>query len=212
VGVLILEPEVFCSELNWSKILLRDTLIRLRDDKFISFVKGDSMTFIILEGFAIKKPKGDATLSKYKEILQEYPKKVRDLLGIILSRESRVFKKPTPEEVNKYALEQGYLIQGGAFVSFYDNTSADMGVTDLWYDKRGTQVKDWRAKLRNVWFKPDRKFKIPEGAPKGYEYLYIDYNGNIITPDFWKGGLPKSKEFYLNTLLKDEYKKWQSNS
>lgn len=170
------------------------------------------VAYLVLKDFAIKKPKGQKTIELYKSILEEYPDKVREATGIEFTIKPLTFSKPTAEEVTMYARSQGYDINGQDFVSYYDDISERMGVTDLWYDKRGRQIKDWRSKVRNVWFSPKRRLQPLEGAPKGFEYFFVLHEGKIITPDFWSDGKPKSKQFYLNKILLDGFNSWKKSS
>lgn len=212
VGVILLEPEVYCSQLSWSKETLRNSLNRLRELNIFGVIVSGRNVFICLPDYATKSPKADSTILKYEEALSQYPDSVRKFLSITLERKARFFKKPTPLEVNTYAIEQGYLIDGREFINYYNNISKDMGVVDKWFDKRGREIKDWKAKLRNVWLKPNQKIKIPDGAPEGFKFFFVEHKGKIVIPDFWKDGLPKSKQFYLNDILRDEYKRRKESS
>lgn len=53
---------------------------------------------------------------------------------------TRRFIKPTPEEASSYASSQGFELDGGHFVDYYEARG--------WKYKGGTAMKDWRAAVR----------------------------------------------------------------
>ncbi len=66
-------------------------------------------------------------------------------------RGRKPFTPPTPREVEDYAESLGYtnFHNGQVFVDYY----APRG----WRDMKGQPVRDWKAKLRNVWLKDLKK-------------------------------------------------------
>jgi len=76
-------------------------------------------------------------------------------------KKKAVFTPPTKEDVIKYFIENEYDGNKGAEAfEFYD--CAD------WFDSRGNKVKNWKQKMRGVWFKDDNrvvKNKMNGGTP-----------------------------------------------
>jgi hypothetical protein len=71
------------------------------------------------------------------------------------------FQAPTLSEVEQYFFEQGYTKQSGrkAFM-YYDSGN--------WKDSTGKQVKNWKQKMRGVWFKPENELNST-GQPQTSE-------------------------------------------
>jgi len=71
------------------------------------------------------------------------------------NKEKKIKKKPTfsppiQSDVEKYFSDNGYKIEAGSKAwNYYD-------VAD-WKDSRGNQVKNWKQKVRGVWFKDENK-------------------------------------------------------
>lgn len=61
------------------------------------------------------------------------------------------FKPPTPKEVEDYAKENGYDVNGVEFVKYYE--AGD------WHDARGNKMINWKQKCQAVWFRKDNKIK-----------------------------------------------------
>ncbi len=60
------------------------------------------------------------------------------------------FSPPIQSDVEKYFFDNGYKIEAGSKAwNYYD-------VAD-WKDSRGNQVKNWKQKMRGVWFKDENK-------------------------------------------------------
>ena len=60
------------------------------------------------------------------------------------------FSPPIQSDVEKYFSDNGYKIEAGSKAwNYYD-------VAD-WKDSRGNQVKNWKQKVRGVWFKDENK-------------------------------------------------------
>ena len=60
------------------------------------------------------------------------------------------FSPPIREEVISYFLENGFSeLAGGKAFDYYDVAG--------WKDSRGNQVKNWKQKMRGVWFKDENK-------------------------------------------------------
>lgn len=76
------------------------------------------------------------------------------------------FTPPTLLEVENFFLENGYTKQAGkkAFMYYQDGN---------WKDSKGNQVKNWKQKMRGVWFKDENKIDS-QIRPKG-----ADNNGMV---------------------------------
>src|SRR5690606_14971051 len=105
------------------------------------------------------------------------------------------------------ALSKGHLVEAKMVKDFYEGKARLFGKKG-WYDSRGKAVKDWRSKLRKVWFKDENRLEKCDDAPKGFEYFFVKENDKHIKPDKWKDGLPVSNGGFLETkILQREYKK-----
>lgn len=51
---------------------------------------------------------------------------------------------PTIEEVEAYGQESGYIINAGAFVNYFESVK---------WIRNGTKIKDWKAAVRQWWYK-----------------------------------------------------------
>ena len=160
-------------------------------------------------------PKSDTSVLKITKELELLPEGLVTYLaqiGISTQRKVVTFNEPTAEEVMDYSLSQGYQIDAGAFIGFYQAKAIAYGKKGLWVDGRGKQVKDWRAKLRVVWFKDENKLKTVAGAPKGFESFYIDFEGKQVFPESWRNGKPHSKNIAVAKALNRAYEERKGNS
>lgn len=66
------------------------------------------------------------------------------------SKKPSVFKKPRLSDVIDYFKENGYTDDSAekAFM-YYEEAN--------WHDAKGDKVKNWKQKMRGVWFKPENK-------------------------------------------------------
>jgi len=75
-------------------------------------------------------------------------------------KQKKKFDPPSKEDVVKYFIENEYDGNKGAEAfEFYD--CAD------WFDSRGNKVKNWKQKMRGVWFKEDNKIIKNNGTGTG---------------------------------------------
>lgn len=89
---------------------------------------------------------------------------------IILNPKSRDKKKikkksfspPTKNEVKTYFLENGFTESAGLKAFDY------YAVAD-WKDSRGNQVKNWKQKMRGVWFKDENKINNPKDQHNNFK-------------------------------------------
>lgn len=215
VGAISVNLELVKLQLGLS---LEDIRVATTDLKTMGYIQvakyNDDLYFIVPSHFA-SVPKSDTTVLKINKELATLPKglvKLLDKLGINTARKVVEFKEPTPAEVMDYALELGYKVSADDFINFYREKAKKYGKEGLWVDGRGKQVKDWKAKLRIVWCKDENKLKVIDGAPKGFESFYIEFEGNQVFPESWKDGRPHSKNMVVNKALNREYDKRKGNS
>lgn len=208
VGVLYPSIEVIRAELAFSIEELREATKELKDSKYLHLIKHDGIVYFVLPHYFNQIPKSQSSFERISKTLKLLPKPVVDFLndlGINASVKVKEFIKPTVEEVTDYAISLGYNIDGSEFIDFYEQSSKSHGKTDIWVDSRGKQVRDWKAKLRNVWLRDKEKMNIPKGAPKGFETFHVVINDKKFFPDYWKDGLPVSKNMSIDIMLKKKY-------
>jgi hypothetical protein len=209
VGTLKPNLDVVKIELGMTTEELRTSTKALRNLNYIGVIKVEVLYFIVPDHFNTV-PKSESSVLKVQKQLKALPDKlVEHLASLGIKTESKVreFTKPTAEEVAEYALSNGYKISGSEFIKYYDDQSERYGKKGVWVDGRGTQVRDWRAKLRKVWFREENKLKQVKGAPEGYESFHIMVNGKPVFPDSWKNDIPHSKNLAMDIKLKEEFNK-----
>ena len=215
VGAISINLDLIKLQLGLSLEDIRNATTELRSTGYIEVQKiDDVLYFIVIEHFNTV-AKSDSSVLKIKKELMALPVglvKLLDSLNINTTRKVVVFNEPTPTEVMDYALELGYKVDAEEFISFYRNKAEAYGKKGLWVDGRGKQVKDWRAKLRVVWCKDENKLKTVDGAPKGYESFYIEFEGKSVFPESWIDGKPFSKNMVVNKALIKEYEKRKRGS
>lgn len=215
VGVLSLNLEIAKVQLSMTVDEIREATRELRDSKLVGVKSYDNELFFIIKAHFTSMPKSDTTVLKVTKDLELLPAglvKYLASLGITTDRKAVVFKEPTAEEIMEFALAQGYQIDADAVIQFYRGKAAAFGKQGLWLDSRGKQVKDWKAKLRVVWFKDENKLKVIDGAPKGFESFYINFEGKQVFPESWKDGKPHSRNIAVKNALIKEYEKRKGNS
>lgn len=210
LGVLSLPLNLISIETGLTLDNLRDSSKELINSGYLQVEKIEGVIYFIVPAHFNTVPKSDSTVMKVTKELQQLPKglvKRLDKLNINVSRKVVTFNEPSPKQVMDYALSQGYKIDAEAFIGFYRGKAKAYGKEGLWLDGRGKQVKDWKAKLRVVWFKDENKLKTVKGAPKGFESFYINFEGKQVFPESWKNNLPHSKNIAVDKALKREYEK-----
>ena len=90
----------------------------------------------------------------------------------IKRREEKKFVPPTVDDVIKYFQENGYSEKSGKN-AFYYYEEGD------WKDSRGQSVRNWKQKMRGVWFKPENKQNNDAGRVQPKEFKTPDYLKNI---------------------------------
>lgn len=214
VGVIGLNIDMVKVQLGLSLEEVRESTTELMDAKFIGVKKYDELYFVVKAHFD-SIPKSDTSVMRINKELNSLPEglvKYLASMGISTSRKVVTFNEPTSKEVMDYALSQGYQVDAEAFIGFYRGKAEAYGKKGLWVDGRGKQVKDWKAKLRVVWFKDENKLKVVDGAPKGFESFYIDFEGKQVFPESWKDGTPRSKNIAVDRALKREYEERKRDS
>jgi len=215
LGVLNIPMELMSLETGLEVSDIRYSCTELIQSGYIN-VKGfnDEVYFIVPAHFNVV-PKSDSSVLKITKELKQLPEGLvahLDTLGINVSRKVVKFIEPTVDEVMEYALEQGYQINAQVFIDYYRNKGKEFGKDGLWLNWKGKQVKDWKATARNVWFKDENKLKTVDGAPKGFESFYINFEGQQVFPESWKKGMPHSKNIAVKNALIREYEKRKGNS
>lgn len=210
VGVCSLDIKVVSLQVSMTVYELRESMIELVDKDFILCDNIDGELFFTVLAHFNTLPKSDSTVLKVTRDLESLPSKlVKELsrLGISTDRKAVKFIEPTVQEVQDFALSKGYKIDAEGVIKYYRGQAEKRGKSGVWLDSMGKQVKDWRAKLRIVWFKDENKLKVLPNAPKGFESFYVEIDGKTIFPDAWKNGQPFSKNIGVNKKLKEEYEK-----
>lgn len=208
VGVFLPNIPVLCTEFGVTLGEFRGLCQNLVDVGFLYAEKVGDIVYFILPKHFNTIPKSESSVLKIQKDLTELPSKVVSKLkslGITIKSKVKNFEVPTVQEVNDYAISQGYLVQGEDFVNYYNEQSQRYGKKGIWVDSRGKQVRDWKGKLRNIWFKDENKLKQLDGAPKGFEFFHVKIDGKIYFPDSWKDGKPKSRSFAVQMELDKEY-------
>ena len=108
------------------------------------------------------------------------------------------FKAPSPQEVMEYALGLGYEVNGKAFVDYYADND--------WYDKNNKKVRAWKSKVSKVWCREENKLETVKGAPKGFDYFFVDLEEGVrVFPESLKNGLPSHSNFLYAEYLTDKF-------
>jgi hypothetical protein len=75
---------------------------------------------------------------------------IKDILTPKPKKQKKVFIPPTKEEVINFFVENEYDGNKGA-------TAFDFYAEADWHDSRGNKVRNWKQKMRGIWFKDDNK-------------------------------------------------------
>lgn len=215
VGVLSLDIQVVCIQIGITVDKLREAMLELVKKDYILCENIDGVVyFVVLDHFHTL-PSSDAIIRKSTQELLPLPKKLVQKLhkfNIKPAAKLKEFKEPTIDEVNNYALSQGYNINGKDVVEFYQREAAKRGKKGVWVDSRGKIVRDWRRKIKQVWCKDERKMQPVKDAPKGFEYFHIVVDDKMVFPDYFKNGKPFSKNIAINKQLNRAYEERKGNS
>lgn len=216
VGVLSPNLEVACLEVGCQMDDLRQATRKLVEKRYVYVKEFEGTVYFVIPAHFSSLPKSESSVMKVQKILESLPEDLVLFLksiGITVNSKVREFKKPTPEEVSQYCLQQGYLVNGKDFVEYYEQQADRYGKKGVWVDNRGKEVKDWKGKVRRVWCREENKLQKQTDAPKGFEtFFVVDDSGSILQPDGWRKGLPYHKSLSIDLLLKREYEKRKTDS
>ena len=208
VGVLTLNIKMVKSQLSLSLEQIRVSTKELIIEGYIYVKEFLQTVYFIIPAHFNSLIKNDVTLLKITKDLECLPSGLREFLNSInINNKHNVQKyiKPTKKEILDFAVRSGYNINADTVINHYQKEAYKRGKSDVWLNSRGKVVISWKATLRKVWFKDEIKIKTCTGAPKGFEYFYIEINGNSIRPDGWRNGKPYSKDFLKNKQLLKEF-------
>jgi hypothetical protein len=208
LGILKVDTSKIEFDLKMTHTEFRESCVELRDNMLVHFIKSveDGNVYACVTKHPYTLANSVTVEKKMKKDYKSTPKSILNEMssgGVLFDIESlgEGFIPPKKEEVIEYSLNQGYAINATVFIDFYENN-----IKGPWKDSKGRGVKDWKSKLRNVWFKEENKIKLCKDAPKGFESFYVEVEGEIITPDYWRDGFPRSKKgLVINKILKTKY-------
>ena len=209
-GVVSVPLELMSLETGLTVNEIRESSKELINEKYIYIKACEGNIYFIIPSHFATLPSNGGTVEKIKSDMAGLPDVMRDYLesiGITAGKKYKIFIKPSPDEIEQYCLSQGHFVNGSEVYEYYERVSKDRGKTEIWVDKNGTQVKDWKMKLKNVWCKPTNKLQKRDKAPKGFEYFFVTIDGKLCFPDTWKDGQPKSEDFTVNRALQIKFNK-----
>lgn len=215
LGLVSLPVDVIVAEIGISKDVFKRSCREL-NGILMRYYGYKGAVYFFIRGHYESLPNSDRVKESARKAAKGTPKPIIDKMiedGVFPKIEKPSnFTPPTVEEVEQYGLSKGFIIDGREFISFYEETARRMAKKG-WYDSRGKQVKDWKHKLRSVWFKEDRKVpKFPD-APEGFEHFYAkDKEGHIVFPSGWRNGKPYGKNLIEDTLLTSQFEDSKRNS
>ena len=208
LGVCSPNLDVTSAEIGTTLDEIRNSAKQLFSSGYIVMKKYNNIVYFIIPEHFNTIPKSDSSVLRVQKAIQELPKGLQDdlaELGISSDRKVVTFDAPSVEEVRSYILSQGYNVNAATVVDFYESKGKTYNKEGRWVNSKGKEVKDWKATLRQVWFKEERKLKAVVGAPKGFEYFHVVLGGEMIFPDKWINGLPKSKDFAKDAEMKKQF-------
>jgi hypothetical protein len=173
----------------------------LVNTNFISYFNGEYLTAVIHDHWN-SIPNNKTNIAKAYTEAKASRGDLRKIYGTIFSKSDfeppMAFKIPTPEEVSAYALDKGYLVNGKEFVAHYEGLK--------WHNVKGKKLRSWKQTCLKVWCREENKLVKVKGAPKGYEYFFVEIeNGDRITPESWKKGKPMHSNFVYAEMLRDKF-------
>jgi len=207
LGLRCLGAKEIGEDLGYDLKTVRETTRELISKDLIKVYRTGTHVWFFVMGHYLSLPKTQNIKIRVTTEATKIPKElIEDLKSDGLFpdfEETFKFVPPTKEEVASYCISKGFRINVEEYLKYY--TERD------WKDSRNKYVKDWKGKLRKVWFRNAEQIPKCDDAPKGYEHLFIEVDGNIITPDHWSNGKPVSKKgFIQNERLQQEYLKQKS--
>lgn len=202
LGILVLDNSRIMFDLRLDELeYLEDAFEELEGLLIKSFYSEDNVRTILILNHYHSLAKSKATMRKGLDEGKASKGKIRELLLDIFTKDdftNESFKAPTPQEVMEYALGLGYEVNGKAFVDYYADND--------WYDKNNKKVRAWKSKVSKVWCREENKLETVKGAPKGFEYFFVDLEEGVrIFPESWKNGLPSHSNFIYAEHLINEF-------
>ena len=206
LGVIKISSERVQVDLKLSYSDISNSILSLETHGFVTEVKGflGYVTLII--------PRHFKSLSKSKlntrRAIDDYTqcstdtllKSAIDEIYSLDDFKEKEITPPTPLEVSDYAMSKGYIVNGNTFCNYYGDND--------WYNKNNKKVRNWKATLDRVWCKDSNKLIFVKGAPKGFEYFYIETDsGERVFPESWDNGYPSHSNFLYTELLNNEFSK-----
>lgn len=203
LGILVLDIERINLDLKLESFdELHEAFAELKDKQYIDFFFSNEtiLTIHVIDHFR-SLPKSKSIIKKGIEEGKGSKGALRTMLHDHFVAEDfrdTNFIPPTPTEVAEYALSLGYLVNGKNFVEYYEDND--------WFDKNNKKVRNWKAKVSKVWCRDANKLETAEGAPKGFEYFFVEIEeGHRIYPQSWVKGLPSHSNHIYAQYLIEEY-------
>ena len=209
LGVLDLDLERINIDLKIESIdKLQYPFSELDANSYIDyFMSSDKIVTVLVLGHYPSLSKSKLNMRKGLEEGQCSEGKIKEMLLKVFTPadfKNDSFVPPTPSEVAEYALTLGYLVNGKAFCDWY-------GEND-WYDKNNKLVRNWKSKVSKVWCRETNKLETAEGAPKGFEYFFVEIeDGHKVFPTAWVHDLPSHNNHIYAQYLIDEYNEQTSS-
>jgi len=97
---------------------------------------------------------------------------------------SKTNKRPTKDLVIEYFVENGYSQQAAERAFDYYESGTEPGQV-YWRDSRGNIVKNWKQKMRGVWFKDENK--VDDSVPvleEGWVFVSLNQAKEIVRGDY----------------------------
>lgn len=215
VGVSCLTPDFICSQLCLTIEEMREASIELINNKYIIVKDYNEVIYFIVPKHFSTVGNSESNIEKMKSDLKALPKELKeylDSIGISVSKKFKPFDEPSAEEIEAFAMDRGFLINGQEVIDYYRGQAKLRGLEGQWVDSRGKRVRDWKGKVINVWIKKAKEIILPDNAPEEYKYLRVFVNGEYYTPSDWKDGQPQHKDFLIRKELIKEYERWKKRS
>lgn len=208
-GVVAGHAEDIARVMGVELIELREASTELIKEKMLYIVSDDDGVYFIIPKHFSTIGKSDSTIEKVKSLMKTQPEVVAEKLveiGIRANEMIKVFVKPTAEEIESFAISKGHIVNGQTIIDYYE--SMPKSNKDHWYDRNHARIMNWQAKLSNVWFKKSNMIQRFDNPPKGLEGFYIKDGESVLFPEYWGGGIPRSKSLTIDVKMKKEFKDW----
>lgn len=207
-GVVCISPENACVLLKMDINKFREATQELVVNKYVFVKSYENLIYFVIPAHFSTLATNDNVIEKIKSDIAGLPNGMKLFLnsvGISVEKKFKKFDKPTPEQVEKVGLEFGFAVNGKEFVDYYEDISQRQGKMTIWVDSNGTQIKDWKMKLKRVWCKPRNQLQRRTGAPRGFEFFFVEVDGKYVFPDSWKDGEPRSKDYSIQRALQKKF-------